>query len=138
MRARVTHPARLRQVGGWLALGVAAAGLEFALLRVLTVGLWLPLWLSSAVAAEALILAKFAANDRWVFGHRRPALARLGKYHGACLGALAAYWVVINVVSGPLGAPDWAGFLLGTGASFAWSLATNFLWVWGGRAAPEG
>lgn len=126
---------RARQLGGWLVVGVAGAGAEFALLRLLTNGLDLPLWLSSAAAAEVLILGRFFVMDHWVFRHARPSLERLLRYQGACLGALLVYWLVINTVSGPLGLPDWIGFLVGTGASLGWSLLTNFLWVWRRRSA---
>lgn len=124
-----------RQLSGWLVVGVAAAGLEFGLLRLLTNGLGLALWLSSAVAAEVLILGRFLVMDRWVFRHARPSLERLLRYQGACLGALLVYWLVINTASGALGLPDWIGFLVGTGAALGWSLLTNFLWVWRGRSA---
>jgi hypothetical protein len=36
-----------------------------------------------------------------------------------------------------LGLSKEIGFVLGTGASFAWSLVTNFLWVWRKPPAPE-
>jgi hypothetical protein len=37
---------------------------------------------------------------------------------------------VINGLAVLLGLPYVVGFVLGTGAAFAWSLVTNFLWVW--------
>jgi putative flippase GtrA len=117
-------------VSGWFVLGVAAAVVELGLLRVLYEGLGWALPLATAVAAEALILAKFLIADRWVFGHPRPTVERLVKYHGASAGALVVYWLVINGLSGMLGVPYPVAFIVGTGASFAWSLATNFLWVW--------
>jgi putative flippase GtrA len=122
-----------RRVGGWLVLGVAAAVVELALLRVLVeVFVW-PLLVASLVAAETLILVKFVIADRLVFGHLRPGVGRLLRYHGACLGALVVYWLVINGLVELLGVPYTVGFVLGTGASFAWSLVTNFLWVWARR-----
>jgi putative flippase GtrA len=86
--------------------------------------------IATALAAEVLILVKFLLADRWVFGYRRPSIDRAVKYHGACAGALLVYWVVINALSGGLGVAYTLGFLLGTSASFVWSLLTNFLWVW--------
>jgi len=124
-----------RRVISWVVLGVVAAGVELALLRMLVEALQWPLPIATAVAAEALILAKFAIADRWVFGHRRPALDRLIRYHGACLGALIVYWLTINGLAELLGLPYVLAFVLGTGASFAWSLVTNFLWVWVPKAA---
>ncbi len=128
--------ARLRQLVGWTVVGVAAAVVEFGLLRALTVWLGVALVFASALAAETMILAKFAATDRWVFGHGRPAFGRLWRYHGACAGALVAYWLTINGTATFLGAPDWLAFILGTGASFLWSLASNFLWVWAQPSPP--
>jgi len=119
-----------RRVVSWFVLGVVAAGVELALLRVLVELVEWPLPIATAVAAEALILAKFAIADRWVFGHPRPALDRLVRYHGACLGALVVYWLTINGLAEFLGLPYVLAFVLGTAASFAWSLVTNFLWVW--------
>ncbi len=119
-----------RRISGWFVLGVVAAAVELALLRVLYEGLNWPLTVATAVAAEVLILAKFAIADRWIFGHPRPTLERAAKYHGACAGAFVVYWLVINGLSELLGVPYVVAFVLGTAASFAWSLATNFLWVW--------
>ena len=119
-----------RQVSTWVLLGVAASLLELALLRLLVERLNWPLPLSTAVAAEVLILVKFLVNDRFVFGHTWPTLARLLKYHGASAGALLAYWSVVNSLAVVFSLPYMIAFFIGTAAAFAWSLATNFLWVW--------
>ena len=55
---------------------------------------------------------------------------RLGRYQGASIGALIVYWLVFNALVEVLGVPYVVAFVLGTGAAFAWSLVTNFLWVW--------
>ncbi len=145
------EPRRLRQVAGWLVLGVAAMVAEIALLGLLYQGLGIPLWLASALAAETLILVRFVVADRWVFGYAHPAWSRCGRYHGAAAGAFVVSWVVLN---GSAAALDASGVirqlqvglldessvryvvpaLLGTGAAFVWSFLTNFLWVW--RPAP--
>jgi putative flippase GtrA len=119
-----------RRVAGWFVIGVTASLLELALLRVLYEVLAWPLPVATAVAAEVLILCKFFTADRWVFGHARPAVNRLLRYHGASAGALIVYWLVINGLAELLGLPYVAAFVIGTGAAFAWSLVTNFLWVW--------
>lgn len=119
-----------QRVAGWTVLGVSAAAAELGLLRLLVEGLGIALPVATAVAAETLILVKFVLNDRWVFGHPRPAMDRAMKYHGACAGALVVYWIVINALASLLGVPYAIGFVIGTGASFVWSLVTNFLWVW--------
>lgn len=119
-----------RRVAGWLLLGLAASVLELGLLRVLYEGLLWPLPLATAVAAEVLIIFKFLTNDRFVFNHPWPNMARLVKYHGASAGALAVYWVAINALTLFGGIPYVPAFVLSTAAAFFWSLFTNFLWVW--------
>ncbi len=111
-------------------LGVAAALVELGVLRFLFEVLALPLPLATAVAAELLILGKFAIADRWIFGHSWPSWDRLLRYHGASAGALVVYWLVINLLAALLATSYVVGFVLGTGAAFTWSLVTNFLWVW--------
>jgi len=118
-----------RRVASWFVLGVGATVAELGLLKVLVdVAAW-PLPVATAVAAEVLIVTKFLVADRWVFGFAQPTLQRLLRYHGACAGALVVYWLVINGLA-LLGLAYELGFVLGTAASFAWSLFTNFLWVW--------
>ncbi len=129
------QPDRLRQLAWWFALGVVAVGVEIGWLSVLYQVLGIPLWLASGIAAETLILARFVIADRWVFGYPRPTLGRCGRYHGASAGAFSVSWVVLNGSAAALGVPYVAAALLGTGASFFWSLLTNFLWVW--RPAPS-
>jgi len=114
----------------WFVLGVVAAVVELALLRVLVEIVTWPLALATAVAAETLILAKFVIADRWVFGHARPTIERLVRYHGACFGALLVYWLVVNGLATLVETPYVVGFVLGTAAAFAWSLFSNFRWVW--------
>jgi putative flippase GtrA len=127
---------RLIQIGRWAALGAGAAVVEFELLRLLVEALAVPPWLASAIAAEALILARFVIADRWVFAQTRPTLGRLVRYQGACMGALLVYLAVFNALVGGFGVAVTAAFVVGTAASFAWSLTTNFLWVWRGAPAP--
>jgi putative flippase GtrA len=124
-----------RRVAGWLVLGVSAALVELGLLRLFYEVLAWPLPVATAIAAELLILAKFLIADRWVFNHPWPAWDRLLRYHGASAGALVVYWVVINGLAALVQVPYVAGFVLGTGAAFTWSLLTNFLWVWAKPAA---
>jgi putative flippase GtrA len=114
----------------WFALGVGAAVAELGLLKLLYEVLLWPLPVATAIAAEAFILVKFLIADRWVFGHSRPIVPRLLRYHGACAGALIVYWLVINGLAVLLGLAYELAFVLGTGASFVWSLLTNFFWVW--------
>ncbi len=135
VRGFFLQPGRLRQFASWFVLGVVAVAVEIAWLGVLYQGLGWPLWLASAVAAETLIIVRFLVADRWVFGHASPALDRCWRYHGASAGAFVVSWVVLNGSAAYLGVPYLAAALLGTGASFVWSLLTNFLWVW--KPAPS-
>ena len=111
-------------------LGVSASLVELGLLKGLYEGLFWPLPVATAIAAEVLIIAKFLVADRWVFGHAWPNIRRLVRYHGASAGALLVYWVVINLLSVVLGMAYVVAFVIGTGAAFVWSLLSNFLWVW--------
>jgi putative flippase GtrA len=126
-----------RRVIPWALLGLTASLIELALLRGLYEGLSWPLPIATAVAAEVLILAKFLANDRFVFGHLWPNLARLVRYHGASAGALVVYWLALNGLTLGLAVPYVAAFVIGTGAAFTWSLITNFLWVWEPHNLPK-
>jgi putative flippase GtrA len=121
---------RYRRLGTWFVIGATAALLELALLRVLFELLGWPLPVATAIAAEVLILGKFVTTDRLVFGHALPTVNRLLRYHGASAGALLVYWLVINGLAELRGVPYVAAFIVGTAAAFAWSLVTNFLWVW--------
>ena len=117
---------------------MAAAGAELALLGGLYQGLHLALPVATALAAETLILVKFLVADRWVFGYLRPAVDRGLKYHGACAGALVVYWLVMNALAVGLGVVYTLAFVLGTAASFLWSLLTNFFWVWARTSQVSG
>jgi dolichol-phosphate mannosyltransferase len=119
-----------RRLVGWVALGLTASLLELALLRVLVEMVQWPLPIATAVAAEVLIVFKFLMNDRLVFNHTWPTFGRLVRYHGASAGALVVYWLVVNALSVALGVVYVIAFVVGTAAAFAWSLFTNFLWVW--------
>jgi putative flippase GtrA len=121
---------RYRRLAGWFVIGATAALLELGLLRVLYETLAWPLPIATAIAAEVLILGKFITTDRLVFGHASPTINRLLRYHGASAGALVVYWLVINALAELSGVPYIAAFVVGTAAAFAWSLVTNFLWVW--------
>jgi putative flippase GtrA len=121
---------RRRRVAGWFLLGLMASLLELALLRVLFELLQWPLPIATAIAAEVLIMVKFLLNDRFVFNHAWPTAGRLVRYHGASAGALLVYWLVVNSLSLVGGLAYVAAFVVGTAAAFAWSLLTNFLWVW--------
>jgi dolichol-phosphate mannosyltransferase len=120
-----------RRLASWFVLGALASVLELLLLRGLYERLEWPLPIATAVAAEVLILFKFLLNDRFVFNYAWPTFGRLMRYHGASAGALVVYWVIVNALSLFGGVVYVVAFVVGTAAAFAWSLVTNFLWVWG-------
>jgi putative flippase GtrA len=121
---------RTRRVAGWFLIGVTASLVELGFLRLLYEVLQWPLPIATATAAEALIIVKFLVADRWVFGHASPTLQRLVRYHGASAGAFVVYWLVVNGLGVLAGLPYVVAFVVGTAASFTWSLMSNFLWVW--------
>lgn len=125
----------LRQFAGWFVLGLVAFGAEVALLAVLYQRLRCPLWLASAVAAETVLLARFLATDRLVFGNETTSLVRCGRFHGAAAGSFAVSWLVLNGTATLLGLPYVAAAFMGSVAAFMLSALTNFLWVW--RHAPD-
>jgi putative flippase GtrA len=127
---RVRDTMTLQRLVSWFVLGVGAAVAELGLLKVLYEFLQWPLPVATLLAAEAFVLLKFIVADRWVFNHPRPTLDRALRYHGACAGALVVYWLVINGLAVLLALAYEIAFVLGTGASFVWSLLTNFFWVW--------
>jgi putative flippase GtrA len=118
-----------RRVGYWWIVGLAFTLLNVPVLYLLVDVIAIPLATATLVAGEAGLLARFLVNDRWVFGHRRPTLLRLWQYHAAAAGGFVIWWVATNVLSRG-GLYYLAAALLATGASVAWSMATNFLWVW--------
>src|SRR4051812_11475073 len=102
--------ATVQRVIRWFVLGLGASLVELGLLRVLYEVLTWPLPLATAVAAEVLILVKFAIADRYIFNHERPSADRLLRYHGACAGALVVYWLTINGLSAFADVPYIIGF----------------------------
>lgn len=78
---------------------------------------------------EHYTLLRLLANDRWVFGQRRPTLARLWKYHVANAGGFAVWWTTANSLQ-RLDVPYLWAATLAVVCSAILSLPTNFLWVW--------
>jgi putative flippase GtrA len=111
-------------------LGVLAFGAELALLVLLHQRLRWPLWLASALAAESVLLARFASTDRFVFGFVHPSFGRCGRFHVASAGAFTISWLVLNGSASLLGVSYVVATFLGSAAAFVWSALTNFLWVW--------
>jgi putative flippase GtrA len=128
-------PPRLLQFAGWFALGVVAFGAELVLLAALRQGLHYPLWLSSALAAEVILLGRFLSTDRFVFGHANPTLGRCWRFHVAAAGSFAISWLVLNGCAVFFDVHYAVAAFLGSVAAFIWSALSNFLWVWRRPAA---
>ena len=118
------------QFAGWFALGVIAFAFELAILAILHQLLKVPLTIASALAAELVLLTRFATTDRFVFGYSRPTFARCWRFHAAAAGSFAVSWLVLNGSAVYLDCQYVVAAFLGTVAAFVWSGLTNFLWVW--------
>ena len=123
-------PGRAAQFIGWFALGVLAFGCELVVLTILHQWLKMPLWIASALAAEAVILGRFLSTDRFVFGYQAPSLGRCWRFHVSALGSFTVSWIVLNSAAAMLGVEYVLAAFLGSVAAFVWSGLTNFLWVW--------
>jgi putative flippase GtrA len=116
-------------LGRWWIVGLAFYGAGLGVLYVFIGILRLPLMLGTLLAAEFTLLLRFAVNDRWVFGHRTPAWARLWQFHVASAGGGAIWWVVANLLP-RFGVNYLIAATAGTACSVFFSMFTNFLWVW--------
>jgi putative flippase GtrA/poly(3-hydroxybutyrate) depolymerase len=139
VRERVINsvPGRVHRFLGWFVLGLLAFVAEVGLIGLLRQQFAWPLWLASAVAGEAVVIARFLTTDRLVFGHCRPTLERGVRFQSAALGSFAASWLVLNASAAALNLPYVAAAFLGSLAAFVWSALTNFLWVWRAPRANE-
>lgn len=126
-----------RRVGRWWAVGVGFTFLNIPVLYSLVEILAVPLAIATVVAGEAGLLVRFLVNDRWVFNEQRPTWGRLGQYHVAVGGGFLIWWSATNFFSA-WGVHYLVASLLATGISVAWSMFTNFLWVWRHQPVPEG
>lgn len=127
----------------WLILGAAATGVNFGALYVLVDLLKVPFFLAPIFSAEIIIVLRFLANDRWVFGHPRPSWRRLGEYHMAVAGGFVVWWGISNLLV-YFGVHYLLASLLAIGGSLTVNFASNFYWIWrqhrphsqGGSANP--
>ncbi len=89
----------------------------------------MPLTLATLITAETGTILRFFANDRWVFGHPRPTIARFWQYHVANAGGFVIWWGVSNALPS-LGMHYLLASLAATACSVSFSMLTNFLWIW--------
>jgi putative flippase GtrA len=116
-------------LGRWWIVGLAFYGAGLAILYLLIDVLHISLMLGTVLAAEITMLLRFGVNDRWVFGHRRPTLRRLGQFHIAGAGGSAIWWIVANTLP-RMGVHYLVASTAGTACSVVFSMLTNFLWIW--------
>jgi putative flippase GtrA len=113
----------------WLALGVAAAGCNFALLYLMVDGLGIPFLIAPVISAEFGIVLRFLGNDRWVFGHARSAWQRLGQYHEAVAGGFVVWWAISNILVLD-GVHYLTAAMLAICGSIGFNLVKDFGWIW--------
>ena len=117
------------QVVRWFVVGVVFEIPDLILIKV-TVGMlgW-PYALGTIFSGELCTILRFFVVDRMVFGHARPTLTRLGQYHVANALGFAIWWIGANALEF-FGMHYLVASLCATVVSAAFSMASNFLWVW--------
>jgi putative flippase GtrA len=118
----------------WWIVGLAFTAGGLGVLYVLHGVLGLSLIAATSVGSEALLLIRFLINDRWVFGNPRPTWKRLWQFHVASAGGGIIWWVVANLLP-RFGIHYLLAAIVATACSVLFSMATNFFWIWRGRAA---
>jgi putative flippase GtrA len=129
-----------RSLGRWWIVGLAFFAGGIGILYLFVDILRWPLPLATLVASEVTVVLRFLINDRWVFGHPRPSWMRLWQFHAASAGGAAIWWTVANTLP-RFGVHYLIASTAGTACSVVFSMISNFLWVWRGRAdrrAPGG
>ena len=123
-----------RALGRWWIVGLTFLVVGSAILYVFVSLLRWPLTIATVVSAEITLQIRFLINDRWVFGHPRPAWSRLWQFHVASAGGSSIWWVVANVLP-RFGIHYLIASAVGSACSVCFSMLTNFLWVWRRRRA---
>ena len=88
-----------------------------------------PTPLATAVVAIIGTLLRFLANDRLVFGHRRPTWSRLSTYGLAVSGSTCLGYGMVNALVW-LGVHYLTAAIFTTLCSVTLNLIFNFRWVW--------
>jgi putative flippase GtrA len=104
-------------------------GVGNGLLYFLIESLHTPLILATLLAAEVMTVLRFAINDRWVFGQRRPAWVRFWQFHVACASGAAIWFAAANVLP-RFGVHYLLASATGSALSVSFSMGTNFMWIW--------
>ncbi|HTP31266.1 MAG TPA: GtrA family protein [Candidatus Acidoferrales bacterium] len=123
----------LRSLTRWWIVGMAFLLVGTGILYVARDILRLPVILATPVAAELTLLVRFLANDSWVFGQGNPTWRRLWQFHVASAGGFVIWMAVTNGLY-QLGVQYLIASVIGSACSMCFSIVTNFLWVWRGKA----
>lgn len=117
------------QVLRWFAVGVVFAAAGLALIKLMAGILSWPYALATFLSGEICTILRFLVVDRWVFGHGRPTLTRLGQYHVANALGFAIWWSAANALK-YVGVHYLVASVLAMFFSVGFSMASNFLWIW--------
>src|SRR5437867_1330246 len=118
-----------QSLGRWWIVGLAFFGGGLGILYLFMDVLRMPLMIGTLLAAEVTIVLRFAINDRWVFGNRRPTWTRLWQFHIVSAVGSVIWWVAANTLP-RFGVHYLIASTAGTACSVFFSMLTNFLWVW--------
>lgn len=123
------------QIARWFAVSFAFFVFSMPLLYVFYERVGLPFPVASLVAGEISTLLRFLANDRIVFRARRPTWKRLWQFHLVVAGSFTLWWIVSNAAT-LAGLHYLLASVVGAATTVAWSLPTNFFWIWRKLRAP--
>lgn len=110
-------------------VGGTGAGVNTAILYILSRGLGLPLLVSSATAVEMAIVSNYLLNNRWTFASHKPSFRRFVKFNTTSLAGFSLNIVTVWALTRSglyLLAANLAGIALAVTVNYACSVA----WVW--------
>jgi len=88
-----------RAIGRWWAVGLSFFFVGLGMLYLCMDVLRMPLLIGTLLVAEVTTIVRYAINDRWVFGERRPSWTRLWQFHLANAGGFAIWWTATNILA---------------------------------------
>jgi putative flippase GtrA len=119
------------RLGKFLLVGGSGVAVNTAVLFLLHQLGGLPVIVASALAVEVAIVNNYLINDRWTFGHKRPALRRFVQFNVVSLGGLLLTTTAVWVLTASFGVYYLAANLAGIALATAWNFAANVYWTWG-------
>jgi putative flippase GtrA len=123
-----------RAIGRWWTAGLAFFFVGLVVLYLFMDVFRMPLLFGTLLAAEVTTIVRYAINDRWVFGHRRPAWTRFWQFHVACASGAAIWFAAANVLP-RFGVHYLLASAMGSALSVFVGMGTSFMWIW--RKRPE-